>query len=124
MSTRARTRRAAGFTLIELMVSLTIGGLAIGSMYSIGSTLTRHYHQQQQSANAMTSLRVAIEQVKRDIARAGYLATPNIGPAAPHTSLGCEPPLAYPYHTPGSTGFASPCSATTRPEPSTRTSRS
>jgi len=95
-STR-RARRAHGFTLLELMVSLTIGGLAISAMYTIGSALVRQYHQQQQAANAMTTLRVALDQVKRDIARAGYMSTPNLIPSG-FPSVGCE--TGYPQHVP------------------------
>jgi len=69
--------RQRGFTLIELMVALTCGALAITSIYAVGAAATRQFHQQQQIANAQTSLRMALDQVKRDIARAGYLATPN-----------------------------------------------
>lgn len=86
MTARTRYRQAsdrtkstrAGFTIIELMVSLTVGGLAIGSMYAIGSATTRQFYSQQQVASAQTSLRMALDQVKRDIARAGYLSTPNV----------------------------------------------
>jgi len=74
-TTLPRSRRT-GFTLIELMVSLTVGGIAISSIYAVGSASTRVFHQQQQVANAQTTLRMALDQVKRDIARAGYLATP------------------------------------------------
>ena len=73
--TLPRSRRT-GFTLIELMVSLTVGGIAISSIYAVGSASTRVFHQQQQVANAQTTLRMALDQVKRDIARAGYLSTP------------------------------------------------
>jgi prepilin-type N-terminal cleavage/methylation domain-containing protein len=77
VSARTHARRAA-FTIIELMVALTVGGLAIGSMYAIGSATTRQFYSQQQVASAQTSLRMALDQVKRDIARAGYLSTPNV----------------------------------------------
>jgi prepilin-type N-terminal cleavage/methylation domain-containing protein len=100
-----RPRRAAGFTLLELMVSLTIGGLAISAMYTIGAALVRQYHAQQQTANAMTSLRVALNQVKRDIARAGYLATPNLVPTG-FPSLGCANNYAQHQPSPGSGALA------------------
>jgi prepilin-type N-terminal cleavage/methylation domain-containing protein len=78
---RKRARKVsarAGFTLVELMVALGVGSLAIGSIYAIGSTTTRQFYAQQQIANAQTSLRSALDQVKRDIARGGYLTTPNV----------------------------------------------
>ncbi len=100
-----RPRRAPGFTLLELMVSLTIGGLAISAMYTIGAALVRQYHQQQQSANSMTSLRVALNQIKRDIARAGYLATPNLVPTG-FPSLGCATNYGQHQPAPGSGALA------------------
>lgn len=69
----------AGFTILELMVALTIGGVAISSIYAIGAASTRVFRQQHDIANAQTSLRMAMDQVKRDIARAGYLGTPDAG---------------------------------------------
>jgi prepilin-type N-terminal cleavage/methylation domain-containing protein len=75
-------RARAGFSLLELMVALTVGGIAITSIYAVGSASTRVFYQQQQVANAQTSLRMAMDQLKRDIARAGYLSTPRIDLAA------------------------------------------
>lgn len=71
----ARLRTARGFTLLELMVALTVGGIAITSIYAVGASSTRVFHQQQQIATLQTSLRIALGQVKRDIGRAGYLGT-------------------------------------------------
>jgi prepilin-type N-terminal cleavage/methylation domain-containing protein len=79
MPTAPHSRATHGFTLLELMVSLTIGGVAITSIYAVGSASTRAFHQQQQIATLQSSLRIALGQVKRDIARAGYLSTPNVG---------------------------------------------
>jgi prepilin-type N-terminal cleavage/methylation domain-containing protein len=72
-----RAARPAGFTLLELMVALTVGGIAITSIYAIGSASTRQFHTQQQVANTQSSLRIALNQVKRDLARAGFLSTPS-----------------------------------------------
>jgi prepilin-type N-terminal cleavage/methylation domain-containing protein len=71
------TRRAAGFTLLEIMVSLAIGGIAISSMYAIGASTTRHFREQQRVSSTQTSVRSAMDQLKRDFQRAGFLATPN-----------------------------------------------
>lgn len=69
-------RRARGFTLVELMIALVVGGIAIGAMYSIGSASTRQFREQYQLGTTQGALRTAMMQVKRDIARAGYLGTP------------------------------------------------
>jgi prepilin-type N-terminal cleavage/methylation domain-containing protein len=79
MPNASRTRASRGFTLLELMVSLTVGGVAITSIYAVGAASTRAFHQQHQIATLQSSLRIALGQVKRDIARAGYLSTPNAG---------------------------------------------
>lgn len=73
-----RPSRRAAFTLLELMVALTIGGLTITSVYAIGSASTRVFRMQNDVSNAQTTLRMAMDQVKRDIARAGYLGTPRV----------------------------------------------
>jgi prepilin-type N-terminal cleavage/methylation domain-containing protein len=86
-----RRRRRRGFTLLELMISLTVGGIAITSIYAIGASATRNFHQQQQVATAQTALRMAMNQVKRDIARAGYLFTPNANAPLNFQPQSCAP---------------------------------
>jgi prepilin-type N-terminal cleavage/methylation domain-containing protein len=71
-----RASRSAGFTLVELMVALTISGVVIGAMYTLGSASSRNFQMQHQAANMQAALRLAMLQVQRDIARAGYLSTP------------------------------------------------
>lgn len=88
--------RAQGFTLLELMVALTVGGIAITSIYAVGSASTRQFHTQQQIANAQTSLRMAVNQIKRDVSRAGYMFTPGANLAGES----CAPPPAV-LHSPG-----------------------
>lgn len=71
------TKRPSGFTLLEIMVALTVGGIALGSLYSIGAASTRHFREQQRISAAQTSLRSAMEQIKHDLQRAGFLGTPS-----------------------------------------------
>ena len=73
---RLRPRRRDGFTLLELMVALTVGGIAISSIYAIGAASTNVFRVQNEVSNAQSTLRMAMEQVKRDLVRAGYMATP------------------------------------------------
>jgi prepilin-type N-terminal cleavage/methylation domain-containing protein len=80
-STRAssdRAERSAGFTLLEIMVALAVGGVALSSIYAVGAASTRHFREQQRISAAQTSLRSAMDQLKRDFQRAGFLATPNV----------------------------------------------
>lgn len=78
-SSRARARRraeaGAGFTLVELMIALVVGGMVIGAMYAVSAASTRHFQVQHQVANMQSALRFAYVQVKRDFMRAGYQAT-------------------------------------------------
>lgn len=76
-SDRARTRSTAGFTLLELMVALVAGLVAILAVYYVSSASARHFHEQQRVAQTQTSVRMALQQMRRDIARAGFFGTPN-----------------------------------------------
>ncbi len=67
----------AGFTLVEMMVALVAGAMAITSIYFISASSSRHFHEQQRIAQSQMALRMAMNQLRRDIERAGYLGTPN-----------------------------------------------
>jgi len=66
-----------GFTLIELMVAMVIGLTAITSMYSLGSAMSRQFHEEQRMATSQGSSRVAIMELRRDVSRAGLFGSPN-----------------------------------------------
>jgi prepilin-type N-terminal cleavage/methylation domain-containing protein len=72
-----KSKARAGFTLLEIMISLTVGGIALGSIYAIGSASTRHFRGQSRISSAQTSLRAAMGTLKHDFQRAGFLSTPN-----------------------------------------------
>ncbi|HKU38612.1 MAG TPA: prepilin-type N-terminal cleavage/methylation domain-containing protein [Polyangiales bacterium] len=82
-------RTRAGFTVVELMIALTVGGIAIASLYTIGSASMRTFREQDRIATTQSSLRAAMAQVKRDFSRAGFLTTPNINQQAER----CTPPI-------------------------------
>ena len=77
MSKTVMSKSRAGFTLLEIMVSLTVGGIALSSIYAIGSASTRFFRDQQRISAAQTSLRGAMDVLKHDFERAGYLSSPN-----------------------------------------------
>lgn len=85
----ATRRKRAAFTLIELMVALTVGGLAISSFYGVAKTVNGFSQEQQRITNMQDQLRHAMSQLKRDVQRAGYLATPNM--ALPNEGCGSPP---------------------------------
>jgi prepilin-type N-terminal cleavage/methylation domain-containing protein len=72
-----RQRKHEGFTLVELMVALVAGVIAISTVYFVGASSSRHFHEQQRVAQTQMGLRMAMEQMRHDIQRAGFLGVPN-----------------------------------------------
>lgn len=70
---RSRRARQAGFTLLELMVAMTIGALVVAAMFSIGGASSRHFQEQQRIGVTQRSVRHAMNRIRHDLARAGYL---------------------------------------------------
>jgi prepilin-type N-terminal cleavage/methylation domain-containing protein len=79
LSRRSRRRRArrAGFSLIELMVALTLGMIVIASVYTIGGASSWHFQEQQRIGQLQLATRMALERVRRDVQRAGFQGTPD-----------------------------------------------
>jgi type II secretory pathway component PulJ len=59
------------------MVALVAGLAVIASIYFVSAASARHFHEQQRVAQTQMSIRMAMEQLRRDIQRAGFLGTPN-----------------------------------------------
>jgi hypothetical protein len=76
---RRRSRRAeAGFTLTELMVAVT-GGLFVSIIvFSISKNSARFYQSETRVGEATLGGIVGFERLRADIARAGFLSSPNI----------------------------------------------
>lgn len=72
-----RTTAQHGFTIVELMVSITITSIVVGALYSVSRATTETFNQQQRAAEMQLRLRLAMERLRADVARAGYMATPN-----------------------------------------------
>jgi prepilin-type N-terminal cleavage/methylation domain-containing protein len=75
MTKRTRSRRA--FTLIELMIALSAGTIAIASVYYLSGTANQTYNTQMRVAETQMSLRMAADQLRRTFVSAGYLAAPD-----------------------------------------------
>jgi hypothetical protein len=82
------------------MIALLVGGIALSSIYAVGSASTRHFRQQQRISAVQTSLRSAMDQLKRDFQRVGFLATPNVEANGEACTLP-GPPLDDPTNTAG-----------------------
>lgn len=72
-------RQAArrGMIMIELMVALSVATIIMLGVYQIYSISVGTYRTQDEVINAMNQARFGFEQLRRDISRAGFLATPH-----------------------------------------------
>ena len=66
-----------GFTLIELIVSLGLGAIVTLTLFTLTAGSGRVFHEQQRVAHSQLALRNAVERIRADFARAGFLATPH-----------------------------------------------
>ena len=72
--TRRRPAGQAGFTLIELMVSLAVASIAVGFIFRVYATSSVVYRSQSQVAELQQSLRTAKQTLAKDLRLAGYYA--------------------------------------------------
>jgi type II secretory pathway pseudopilin PulG len=73
-----RRRGSRGFTLVELMVAVT-GGLFVSlAVFAIARESGRFYNRESRMSDATLSAVLGFERLKTDIARAGFLGTPNV----------------------------------------------
>ncbi len=70
-----RARR--GYTLIELLLSVLLTSIVVSALFAVSRTASNTFGQQQRTAEMQLRLRIAMEQIRADISRAGYMATPN-----------------------------------------------
>lgn len=88
---RDRRRAAAGFTLIEMLVAVVAGAMTIATVYTLGAGSTRAFQEQNRVNQTQAAVRAAMEQVRRDVARAGFGATPDSGTNASNGDRGANP---------------------------------
>lgn len=77
--------KRAGFTLVELMIALVAGAFAVSAVYYLNGVSSRAFSEQMRVSETQMSLRSAMEQLRRDFTRAGYLAAPDS-----NQSPGCD----------------------------------
>ncbi len=68
----ARTLARLGFTLVELMVSLTIGLLLLAGLVSVFASSSRAHAELKKSSEHAENGRMAIWELSRDVSLAGY----------------------------------------------------
>jgi type II secretory pathway pseudopilin PulG len=92
---RARGHGEAGFTLMELTVALLAGLIVAMGIVSLSREATNTFHEEARGSAAEAALRTAMDRLRADLARAGYMSTGNIL---------VDPNIA---HAPGATNIAS-----------------
>jgi prepilin-type N-terminal cleavage/methylation domain-containing protein len=73
-----RTRGQEGFTLIELTVALVAGLVVALGIMGLSKDATHTFHEEMRSSAAEANLRTAMDRLRADLARAGYMSTGNI----------------------------------------------
>src|SRR4051812_33413875 len=75
-SMRRLSQRA--FTMVGLLVAITAGLFVAVGAYSLAKQGSRFFQQEARIANAQFSATLGFDRLRADIARAGFLSTPNI----------------------------------------------
>ena len=73
-----RRRGQDGFTLIEITVALMAGLIVALGIVGLSKETTRTFHEEMRSSAAEANLRTAVDRLRADLARAGYMSTSNI----------------------------------------------
>lgn len=74
-----RVRRAqAAFTLIEITVALVAGLIVAMGIVGLSHEATQTFNEETRNAAAEATMRTAVDRLRADIARAGYMSTGNI----------------------------------------------
>jgi prepilin-type N-terminal cleavage/methylation domain-containing protein len=75
----ARRRRSqAGFTLVELTVALVAGLIVAMGIVGLSHEATQTFNEESRNSAAEAAMRTAVDRLRADIARAGYMSTGNI----------------------------------------------
>ena len=81
--TRARRSRGghrsrAGFTLVEITVALAAGLLVALGIVGLSREANRTFHEEVRASASEATLRTAVDRLRVDLQRAGYMSTGNI----------------------------------------------
>jgi len=77
LMTESEPRRSRGLTLVEVLVTVVLTSIMIAGVYMIYSKSVLAFRVENQVMTMQDRLRFGLEHLKRDIRRAGFLATPN-----------------------------------------------
>jgi prepilin-type N-terminal cleavage/methylation domain-containing protein len=102
--TRLQSRKSqAGFTLIELMVSVAIFVLICGAVFELMGTTQNRFKTESQVLGAFEEARLGLDQIVRDVNDSGYPPQNHFSATVPATSYAASPVAWMPNYP------AAPC---------------
>lgn len=81
-----RYRDERGFSLVELLVVAAIMGMVMIAVFGVYQTTQRSTSAQDEVVELQQNLRIAMEQIARDLRMAGFMVDPNVPPLAEATA--------------------------------------
>lgn len=75
---RSQPNKCRGFTLVELLVAMTGALILSTSVFLLAKHSTALYQEESRVANASLASVIGFERLRADLARAGYMASPNV----------------------------------------------
>lgn len=80
MSAAMHVRRSGerGFTLLELLVAVVAGLVVVLGAFLLSRASTRLFADENRVGTAQLNLRLGLDRLRSDLARAGYMTTPNV----------------------------------------------
>jgi len=103
--TRLRTpKKQAGFTLMELMVSVAIFMLICGAIFELMGTTQNRFRTESQVLSAFEEARLGLDQIVRDVNDSGYPPQNHFSGAAAASTYAASPIAWSPSYAP-----ATPC---------------
>jgi prepilin-type N-terminal cleavage/methylation domain-containing protein len=77
-SKRAARARGRGFTLVELVIAMVAGLIVALSVVALSREASNTFHEESRIAAAEMQIRTAVDRLRADVARAGFMSTGNI----------------------------------------------
>lgn len=83
----AKKHRAKGFTLVELIIVITVFAVVMGAVYSLYQTQQRSAYSQDEIVEVQQNLRIALDTIARDVRMAGALVPSSVNPFSSYSSV-------------------------------------